>query len=397
MFNFWGSKEIKLHLSDIQSTIQGAREIRDVDKDFSNALTELRNDLLALRESVYALNSMASENKYSNVVKNKFCARANEIVEGIEYPESIFLADGFHESMKNKMTELGSLNIKEFKHLQMFKNEMKAIADNIKSVEGSIDNIGKLLNYPISRNAIKTGKILTAIKGEESSIATAEEQIKNIALKITEAGESITIKRKSLSQALQSNEYMRAEMMRKEIDILKLNEKTIETKISEEFASIDRIFKKFAHYNTYEKELVNKYIDNSFAAFLADEEVKIKIILDRMRIGIETGKIAIENKKYHRLLDIIRSMSLFESLRRQYRELKNQQVEMTNDMPAVENDIRRLRGEIEDEESTIAKLRKDIELRNKNIAAGKQKLEAMRSELAGFVSEILGKNAVIIN
>ena len=127
------------------------------------------------------------------------------------------------------------------------------------------------------------------------------------------------------------------------------------------------------------------------------EEGKIKIILDKMRIAIETGKIPIESKKHQKLLDILRSMSLFESLRHRYKETKNHLEEMTNDMPSIEGDIQRLKSEIESEERAVAKLRKELENNNARKNAAMQKIEELKDELASAVSEILGKKVTIVN
>lgn len=392
---FWKNKDVKLQIGDVQNAIKESRDIRELDKDFSHAISKLREDFSSLNESIDALNSKTSDNKYSNIVKNKFCTRGKEILDGIEYPKSITSAGNFHDTMKEKLSELSSLNIKEFRHLSAFKEEMKAVAENIKSAENSTASIGKILNYPVSKNVIELVKSLAEIKKLELVITETEEQIKGINENIARTEELIKAKRKGLQNALQSSDYMRAEMMRKEIEKMRRDARTIETKISEEFASIERIFRKFSHSNAYEKELVDKYIDDGFAAFLDDEEGKIKIILDKMRIAVETGKIE-EDRKYQKLLDIIRSLSLFESLRRQYKEIKSQQVEMANEVPAVEKDIELLKREIESAEHTVTKMQRDLELKNKSIGTAMQELEGLKGELTNSVSGILGKKVILV-
>ena len=74
---FWKNKEVKLQIGGIPSAIK--ESIKDLDKNFSHAVSRLREDFSSLNESINALNSMASENKYSNIVKNKFCARGKEL------------------------------------------------------------------------------------------------------------------------------------------------------------------------------------------------------------------------------------------------------------------------------------------------------------------------------
>jgi len=397
MFDFWNNKEIRLPVDKLQNAIKESREIRELDKNFFRSVSELRNNLSRLYDSISALNSKTTENKYSNIVKNKFCARSMELLNGVEYPESIVTAEDFCDTLRDKLDELASLNIKEFRHLNAFKEEMKSVAEGIKIAGNNVNTIGQILNYPVSKRAAEVWKTIEEMKNLESAIADMENQINSINSRIDETEKILKMKRKELQQALQSSDYMRAEMVRKEMEKLKQNAKTIETKISEEFASIERIFRKFAHFNTYEKELVDKYISDGFAAFLDDEEGKIKIILDKMRIAVETGKIPIESRKHQKLLDIIRSMSLFESLRRQYKEIKSQLEQLMSDMPSVEKDIGRLNSEIEDGEHAIVKLRKELESRNKSIDEAIRKVEELKGDLVDSVSGILGKKVVIEN
>lgn len=392
---FWSSREIKLQIGSVPNAIKDSRELRELDRDFSRNLNELKNSLLKLNEGFSALNAATSENKYSNIVKQRFCARSIELLHGLVYPETILSAADFYDVMKARINELSSLSIKEFKHLHMFKAEMKAVATVIKAVENDIRSIERILNYPVSKDAIKTGKNLTDIKNLQSSVSAGDEQIKIIISGINEAEKVLQSQRKEMQQALQSGEYMRLRTIRSEMDKLAHNAKTIETKISEEFASLDRIFRKFSHIDSYEQELVDKYIDDSFSAFLDDEDGKIKIILDKMRIAVETGKI--ENKKHQKLLDVMRSMSLFESLRRQYKELKKRQGEMANDIPPIESELERLRNDIVSSEQTLVKLRRYLETKNRNKEMMIKKLEELNNELANSASAVLGKKVIIID
>ncbi len=389
----WNDREMKLRLENVPDAVRGHKELRGLEREFAKLVDELRKNISRLSDSVNALGSMASGSKYSDNVKNRFCMRANELLQ-ISYPESILDAGKFHDDAKARLGELGSINIKEFRHLAAFKDDMKFVADGLKSAENAVSEIGKILDYPVSRNAMGTMSIIASIGGCEKSAAGMQEDRERILSRIGEAEGALKLKRKELQQALASGEYMRAEMMENEIERLNRNTKTIETKISEEFSHMDRVFRKFSHINSYESELVKKYIDDGFAAFLGDEDNKIKIILDKMRT--EAGKLSIEGKKLQKLTDILRSMSLFSSLRNQYKELKNRVGEMSADMPPIKRDVERLQSEVSSIEGEIVKLKKDAESKNKNIAALNEKIVSLKAELADSAEKVLGKKVILV-
>ncbi len=394
MFGF-GNSEIKLRLDEVRKRIEDSRELRGLDRDFLQRVNGFKSSAAALLQGINALSAKSSENKYSDIVKGKFCARASELLGGIEYPESILDAEGFQISTGKMLGEFGAMSIKEFRHLHAFKDGMKTIADGVKALENSAAEIGKVLQYPVSRNAMKIGAVLSSIEECESSINKLQTQAADIIEKISGIEELLKAKRKDVQKMMESSEYTRAEAMRNEMEKLNRNARTIEVKISEEFSQIERIFRKFSHISDYEIELVKKYTDDGFAAFLDDEDGKIKIILDRMRIAVESGKITIEEKKRHKLMDIMRSMSLFESLAAQYKEMKSRISSMSADIPPVEQDIERLQSGIESGEHSIARLRKDVDSREKNISASLQKISELRNELAVSTERVLGKKVVL--
>jgi chromosome segregation ATPase len=186
MFDFWNNKEIRLPVDKLQNVIKESREIRELDKNFFRSVSELRNNLSRLYDSISALNSKTTENKYSNIVKNKFCARSMELLNGVEYPESIVTAEDFCDTLRDKLDELASLNIKEFRHLNAFKEEMKSVAEGIKIAGNNVNTIGQILNYPVSKRAAEVWKTIEEMKNLESAIADMENQINSINSRIDE-------------------------------------------------------------------------------------------------------------------------------------------------------------------------------------------------------------------
>jgi len=128
---------------------------------------------------------------------------------------------------------------------------------------------------------------------------------------------------------------------------------------------------------------------------MEDEDCKIRVILEKMRSLMEAGEIEVDAKKHQKLLDILRLLSLFGSLKRQYKDLGKQKEELLNEMPGIETEIEKLRSAIESEEHEIIMLRRELQSKNSAIAADAQQLEELKQELVNSMSEILGKTVIV--
>ncbi len=391
--NIFRSEPLRLRLEQIPSYLE-SKETKSRKKAF---LDRIKPCFSGLRNMLDSLSSKTSSNNYSNMLKNKFCARSISIIDSLGNPETAY-------SCREAIKEIGNIDIKEFRHLHAFNDDMKSIAASINSITRETEETLKLIESSDSfrKTSDAEGKFKRITSLAHGS-AMLEKEMAQINCKLVEIEKSLRGKARELAEFSAREEFRRVESMDEELKYIEKNKATIKQKVVEEFAGIDRPMRKFRHAKTFEnmpkecRDALDKYIYSGEALF-SDNDLLIKKILENMKRAAETKEMEVEEKKYHRIMDILRNTGLLESLRDHYLSLvkkSSQLKEEREKYSGIAAEKRHMKNEISAMEKEIPALKWKLEAVTKKKQEKEKEMATQAKELEAALREILGHEVIL--
>ncbi|MBI2076376.1 MAG: hypothetical protein HYT72_03965 [Candidatus Aenigmarchaeota archaeon] len=401
---------LKIDIGEVPSFLE-SKEIKNRQKAF---LEKMNSDFSLLRNHLNSLASKNSPNNYSNMLKNKFCSRSLSIIETAEENISAY---------KGAISEIGSIDMKEFRHLHAFSDDMKLIAARINSIAKESEEAERFLeSNPLFRKTRETQNKLekiTALRKINESLAKEIAVIKD---EIAEKERLLKRKDEELKSFSAREEFKFSESLDEEIKYFEKNKNTIRQKIVEEFAGIDRPMRKFRHSKICEsmlkeyRDTLDAYIESGEALF-SDSDFRIKKILESMKRAADASKrpesfdaqkdsqslsyekqMDIEEKKYQRLIDILRNAGLLESLRDEYLSLIKKIAQLKEEKDKYNglfSEKKHRKSELAELEKSVVTLRKSLETKAKEKAGTEKEIATETEGLESMLREILGREVVI--
>jgi hypothetical protein len=389
--NLFKSETLRVELDDIPPFLE-SKEIKKRQKAF---LERMKSDFSALKSILNALASKNSSNSYSNSLKNKFCSRSLAIVESLE--ENI-------GAYKTAINEISSIDMKEFRHLHAFSDDMKLIAARINSIAKETEEAERFLeSNPLFKKTRASQKKLGTLIAFRNIKETLEKETGNFKNEIAEKEKLLKRKGEEFESFSARDEFKLVESLNEEMKYLEKNKNTISQKIVEEFAGIDRPMRKFRHSKICEsmlkeyRDTLDAYIESGEALF-SDSEFRIKKILEGMKKAVDEKQLDMEEKKYHRLIDILRNAGLLESLRDQHLSLIKKLIQLEEEKGKYGSlfaEKKRYKSEMAELEKTVSSLKKTLEVKTKEKEGAEAKIAAETEELEDMLKEILDREVVI--
>jgi hypothetical protein len=313
---FFGRKQEELRFDELEAWLSSREQAasREAVSKISSILAELGERRQEAKENLSRLGSAELFNK--NITE-----REKQIMEG-NRKAYIHKCTGFLErTIQPKAEELEAVRVfvdnydKELGDFtrgserayyflgEFFQNETGKAARSIKEMDNLIAQArAELLAHSGRLAPIKEIQqmlsALSALLARQKQLKKQEREL-SLNLKATESGlEEITARQARLKRSPGFRELsaltFEGEAKRKEIAQL-------EASLSEEFAVLERAMRKFSKLSTDEGSIL-PYLENPLSAFLADQNLKIIDLLQKIKGELESGALELKDKKQEKTL-----------------------------------------------------------------------------------------------
>jgi chromosome segregation ATPase len=379
------SREFASQMNDLEVKLKSyAQEIRDIFQQVETII-----DLLATKTSA---------NTYANTVKQRFCAKASEsiaLVKSFSGSNKDFIKAA-HESMHT----IGELNLKDFRHLHSFRDEMTKTAEKMKLLDTRINYASKAIASSQSQKIEKIISRVSRVMENRSSISSIEHFLNQVKETSIALDKSIADVQQKL--AAMNMEFTKYAEDRIKLRTLEQQQHELEQHIDNEFSGLSRVMKKFLYYGDLTKaetRALQDYIKDAGMAFLSDADNVISSILDKLYAYRDRTAIEMNESKHEKVKDLIRHMKILQELRQKYEQLEKDkkavEAEFENRTLPIVKEIRFLNSEMSDKQRELGLLKS----RMQSMQTEKQTLEreilTSINSLEFDLSEILSKNVKI--
>lgn len=401
---FAAEKTLELGIDEVLALIRSefASELKAADEKTGMLVGETCRELLLLKEMLISLKGKQSEHIFANAVKNKFCSRSLQFLEKVEKPEAGY-GDviKFSDNIRSLTTDVSKIGFREMLHLRAFKEQMDSIAGKVKLI---IELNGKLDSNTRENALLKKidniEAVINDVRNNKISVTALEKEVKAETACIENAGKGIAEKKMQLEEFLKNDGFLKADSLAREVEELEKQRAIVKQHISTEFSGIDKVLKRFQYSglaNREEECLINSYITDS-NAFLSDNSLKIRDMLERAGQKIGSQELEIGEKKHEKLIYLLENFEALISLRNQYKEIENTISEKNRQrqeiMPIFDKKAL-MEKEINDAEIKLEQLKKHRESIEAGMVQRKKDIEASGNELVIMIEELLKKDVVI--
>jgi chromosome segregation ATPase len=401
MFNIFkksGPEKVKVNelLNFLEKEFQN--EIKSAGEKMQKSVSDITDSLNNMKKLFYELKKKKYEptkekkeifDEYSTNVKNRFCDRSIEIIDQIPYTEiSYDNVLKFLDSASEKIKQISDINFKEFRHLHAFRSELKEIASSIKNLEAKIkissEAMKKFQNVKkiniLEQETIYLKKLIQDT--EDTKKRTYE--LKN---EITENEKILEKKRSELNSFLKTFEEY--EELKNTENELEKDKSLIKMKITTAFSGLDKVLRKLKHIEKKQQQIIDDYIKNPADAFLSDDELEIRKIIQKIKEISE--ELEMDEKKHKNIVFLESEIENLVSDKNQIKDIEKKIKETRRDIMRFdgkfmerkqkEEEIKKLNVKIEEISGEIEK--KSIELKSKNndIERTKQKITQNTTDL----------------
>lgn len=300
-------------------------EIKDLDLWFSKlskeVFSEINEEFDLLKEEIVK----EKENMRKNIQKLKeikledknFVARIKSAVEGnkkaysykltmfldeIVLPENLSDVLSFCGFCDKKLSEFSKTTMRNYIILkEFFKERVKDLASNLKSLDTLIKKLRKLVESPEYGRINEIQIHITNYKNKINKKKSLEGSKNLLKKDIKQIKNNLEKKSKNLKEKEESKEHTNYKEKEKELSKVKLDLKTINHKRFSYFSVIEVALRKFERL-IKDKKIVKSYLEDSLKALLDDKELKIVDVLIRMKALLINNKIDIKSSKKQKIL-----------------------------------------------------------------------------------------------
>lgn len=338
--------------------------------------------------------------------RKSYLTAINNLMGRIQPPSTINFSSvsEYVSQFEDSITSFAKMSSKSYHILQeFFAHESGEIAQRIKEIDltvrGMLDNEYKRINGMMEN----INRINDMMKKKETAEIMLEDHRKESAGLRAEI-EASKANIESLKKTKDYRFYLETEKTK---DQLKAQMKDVEKRVFEMFAPLDRPLRKFAKISAENEKLIDAYSEEPMNALLADSDLKILPLLERMKSLIERNEIELKDKAKEKaianinaiIIMVLRdSVAEYSTLRETYDERErsmklNTAVHAQNE---YEYKISHLKDKLAKIEANKEKLERFLELPGLDSAlesAKKDILEMFNTEIVIRFDGVTGKKA----
>ena len=179
------------------------------------------------------------------------------------------------------------------KYAKKLTNDLKNLTENLKEVDGLIDN------FTVTENSIQTiDELLSSRKKTLEKLSKQNLRIDELKYSITEKKEKIMNFENEINEIKNSSDYKTYVDVQSQLSDCDSEEVKIRHHIDDEFTKISRPLGKFVHISSHDKEL--KYLTAKLASVPydvldVDNISGIRNVLDSIVTGIDSGSVSVKD------------------------------------------------------------------------------------------------------
>lgn len=383
-------KKVDLSLEKVPSFLDrelGEQKKKEEDQ-MRSFVDDIKKELEKLKTNVNELKKEEKEEKFPNIVKDKFCENFLNTLKSIKI--DVYDYDSVNTYLNNtneKMKNTGNISVKEFVQLRTF-DKMKPVTSQVKVIERKIKLHKKRLDFMSLKKLENVKESLRNIHKISEKIKTYDKKKKNMSDKISALNSLVEKKKKEVDEIMKKLE--KYEDIKKSIHELEKERSITKMKLSTELSGLDRLLRKLQHIDiTYGKnDMIHRYRKNPADAFLVDKGLFLKTLLDEIKHAAEKHIVELKNEKVLKLAD---NIDYLLSVRDEFKELSSSIDDMERRMDEFRPHFRRKSdkiGEIDELQRQLTMLDKtrreqssEKQMLENQMTNSKSKLETMLSDL----------------
>ena len=179
------------------------------------------------------------------------------------------------------------------KYAKKLTNDLKNLTENLKEVDGLIDN------FTVTENSIQTiDELLSSRKKTLEKLSKQNLRIDELKYSITEKKEKIMNFENEINEIKNSSDYKTYVDVQSQLSDCDSEEVKIRHHVDDEFTKISRPLGKFVHISSHDKEL--KYLTAKLASVPydvldVDNISGIRNVLDSIVTGIDSGSVSVKD------------------------------------------------------------------------------------------------------
>lgn len=245
-------KQTDIKFGDLQAFLRERfeSEEKDLEAKLASNVDEIKKVSSELKATALKLKSNSSQDKYSSSIKDRFC---DKLVENVD----MLLSSGSNnrklvDLSENVVKSAGDINMKEFRHLSKFREDMSKIAEKVKIIEEKIKASRKFISNSRLTAVDSIKDCISFIDASQKNIKNIDEEIERLRSDIDTINKTCEVERincNSLNEKLSSFEAEKTGMQNIERDM-----ENIRQKINAELSGLERPMKKFMYYGDLTKE-----------------------------------------------------------------------------------------------------------------------------------------------
>lgn len=294
----------------------------DIDSE-SGRLSRIEDEISGasegLKKSVQELDSIESSNSFTGSLKSRYCRKAMNAIENMKKPPGGYESKKeFSDSCAAVVKEISDIDIREFRHLGAFSIKMSKISSQISQINRLCSSYASLLSNSRTGDACAAGLMSKSIKLKSEGIVAMKNEAESLKSSydfLKSRIHSIALESSEIREKIEDIEGTKSGMSESEKQKI-----SIETALSTEFGSLERIIRKFMHdcEDLVEKndiETMKRYINDAGDAFLHHDDGSVLMRnLIKMRDAITSGNFSCDEKT-EKIDRSIRSMDFFISMK----------------------------------------------------------------------------------
>jgi chromosome segregation ATPase len=378
------------------------REKHDTENKLVSAVKDIAMQMKEIEAIVIVLRGKTTPETYANTIKNKFCAKSVEALAGLpDYNDTYDSLKGFVTKSDEIMHVIGGLDMKEFRHLHAFNDDMAQIAERIRMLENELNFAKKILADSVMNKIDKINAMIASLgdfeaKAKMANDNTAETKEFIDSLKGMIKTSETQVERLNGTLSEYAGDRIRLRDLDKTAESLRL-------KIDAEFSGLDRVFKKYLYFGDLSKAdslLLNNYIKSPGQAFLDDRGNEIRDILESLHRFRSREMIEMDDGKFNRIEELIRRFPSLVELRAQHDEINSKKSDLEKEFAErqapVANETKAALAEIENRKKELAALEMRIRSYETEKRVALKEMEDAKNKLELSISELLNRNVRIV-
>lgn len=398
---FFRKQGLELNIGQVSGYIdkEFATQKDELETRLKSYAQEIQDAFRQVEEFVLVLQSKSSQNRYANTVKQKFCEKSIEAISSVKS------FSGTNKDLIKVATSsirtIADLNLKDFRHLHSFREDMTKIAEKVKLLETRVNYANKAVSAAsvarVDRIADRIGKI----SENRASVANIEKLTEDIRQASGILAADISDMQKKMNEM--STDLSRQTVDKIKLRSLELEQHSIGRRIGNEFAGLDRVMKKFLYYGDLTKDeshMMQGYIKDPGPTFMSDSSNVISSILEKLYSYRDRKTIEMDEPKHEKIKDLIRHMKVLKELREKYGQIEQEKAQLEIDYESrtdpVLKEIKSLRLQAAEKQREL----NSMQARMQSLVAEKQVMERETSSilatLESELSELLNRSVKIV-